>query len=132
MKIKVTTIYAAQILKYIISKGNKLSTASEIVGETGITYQYCMKVMNEMKRAGLLESEQGCKGGYRLKKNPEGITVYDVINIFESENIRMIEGKEFLKNDPFKVYMDEFFANETERLKETSLVKIYQGHAMGK
>ena len=66
MKIKITTVYAAQILGHMLLKGNKLTTASKIVEKTGITYQYCIKVMNEMKRAGLLESEQGCKGGYRL------------------------------------------------------------------
>lgn len=132
MKIKITTIYAAQILGYMLSKENGLTTANEIVEKTEISYQYCMKIMNEMKRAGLLESEQGRNGGYRLKKSAESITVYDVMKIFEAENICIMEEKKLLNSDPFKIYMEEFFAGEMKHLKKAPLIEIYHGQAMSK
>lgn len=71
---KVTTIYAAQILGYLTAKEEPLATAKEIVAQVGVTYQYCMKILNEMRHAGLaglLVSEQGCRGGFRLGKAAE-------------------------------------------------------------
>ena len=75
---KITTIYAAKILGYITQR-DRLVTAGEIVEHVGISYQYALKIMNEMKRAGLLESEQGCRGGYRLGNEKEDVSAYDVV-----------------------------------------------------
>lgn len=132
MRIRVTTIYAAQILGYMATTENRLVTVKELVAQIGITYQYCLKVMNELKKAGLLESEQGCKGGFYLKTEPESITVDDVMEVFEESAPGYVEKKEAVKKDPFKMYMDKLYLQEKERMKHTALVDIYRVNAAEK
>lgn len=121
---KITTIYAARILGYITMKGNTLTTAGEIVENVDISYQYCLKVMNEMKRAGILVSEQGCKGGYRMKKRPEDVSIYEILNLFEYNHSNG-NGREELESDPFNRFMKQIYEEAAKNLKQFTIMDIY-------
>lgn len=51
MTINTTVIYAIRILGYMCEKKNCLVKAKELVKETGISEQYCFKVMNIIRHA---------------------------------------------------------------------------------
>ncbi|MBC5649016.1 RrF2 family transcriptional regulator [Christensenella tenuis] len=121
---KITTIYAARILGYITMKGNALTTAGEIVENVDISYQYCLKVMNEMKRAGILVSEQGCKGGYRMKKRPEDVSVYEILDLFEYNHSNENDREE-LKRDPFSRFMKQIYEEAAKNLKRFTIADVY-------
>lgn len=123
---KITTIYAAKILGYITQNGNSLTTAGEIVENVGISYQYCLKVMNEMKRAGILVSEQGCKGGYRLKATQEDVSLYDVLELFEyNRSADREKEREELAKDPFNQFMKHIHEKEAEDLRHFTIRDVY-------
>ena len=123
---KITTIYAAKILGYITQNGNSLTTAGEIVENVGISYQYCLKVMNEMKHAGILVSEQGCKGGYRLKTKPEDVSLYDILDLFEySRSAEKEKERDGLENDPFNRFMKHIHEKEAEDLRHFTIRDVY-------
>lgn len=86
MTINTTVIYAIRILGYMCEKKNCLVRAKELVKETGISEQYCFKVMNIIRHAGLVESEQGCRGGFRMAQDPCKVSLYDVICVFEKQD----------------------------------------------
>ncbi len=44
-----------------------------------------MKIIRHLKAADLLTSERGPQGGYRIKKSPSEITLYDIVTIMEGE-----------------------------------------------
>ena len=121
---KVTTIYAAQILGYLTAKEEPLATAKEIVAQVGVTYQYCMKILNEMRHAGLLVSEQGCRGGFRLGKAAEKISLYDVVSLFERDYAKL-HGRDFLPDDSFSRVMDYILEIEAEKMKHLTIREIY-------
>jgi Rrf2 family protein len=79
------TNYAIRILTYLCRSNGELITATSMAEELGITYQYLMKVINYLRRAHLVESVQGCNGGYRVAKNPERISLYDIVYAMEGE-----------------------------------------------
>lgn len=83
MKIQVTTDYAIRMVIYMAQRGSQLSAAKEASVQLGITYGYFNKIAAKLRRAGLIDSVQGPRGGYILLKPAEDITLYDVIEIME-------------------------------------------------
>ncbi len=56
----------------------------------GISVVYLEQLFNKMKKAGIVKSARGPKGGYLLAKNPRDFNIYDAVKTLE-------EGKEALK-----------------------------------
>jgi Rrf2 family transcriptional regulator, cysteine metabolism repressor len=44
-----------------------------------LPYRFLGKIISPLKKAGLVESLEGAKGGYRLVKGPEKITIREVL-----------------------------------------------------
>ena len=85
MKFQITTNYAIRILAHLNNSQEELITATSMAEELGITYQYLMKVVNYLRKGKIVESVQGCNGGYRIAKNPENISLYDIVYAMEGE-----------------------------------------------
>ncbi len=58
-------------------------TISSIAKEEKISKDYVEQMLMRFRRANLIESIRGIKGGYKLKKEPRDITIKDVINALE-------------------------------------------------
>lgn len=50
-----------------------------------IPMQYLEQLIVKLKKAGIVESIRGAKGGYKLAKNPQEITAWDVIKCLEGD-----------------------------------------------
>ena len=86
MKFQISTDHAVRILQHLYKhRGDGLQTAMDIVNATGISYPFCIKITNQLKAAGLVKSEQGRRGGYRLGRQGHGISFYDVVLAVEGE-----------------------------------------------
>lgn len=58
-------------------KGTALADAQEV------PFQFLEQIMLELKRAGLVRTKRGARGGYWLARGPESISVADVIRAVE-------------------------------------------------
>lgn len=58
---------------------------SSIAARQEISVSYLEQLMSKLKKAGLVESIRGVKGGYRLTKPMEGISVGDVLRALEGD-----------------------------------------------
>ena len=85
MQFQLATDYAIRILSYLHRQNNQLATAVEMSEKLGITYLYFMKIIGKLRHAGLVQSVQGCNGGYRLACNADHISFYDVVRVMEGE-----------------------------------------------
>jgi Rrf2 family protein len=56
------------------------ATAKDISAETGVPPHYLSKILRMLVEAGLLESEKGHHGGFRLNRPAVRITVADVLD----------------------------------------------------
>ncbi len=82
MNITRETDYALRVV-YLLSKakdGEKIS-ASQISKIEKIPSQFLLKILRKLRQGGLIKSYMGVKGGYTLKKDPEDISLKDVIEI---------------------------------------------------
>ncbi|MDR0570253.1 MAG: Rrf2 family transcriptional regulator [Clostridiales Family XIII bacterium] len=85
MQLQITTDYAIRIVSYLAQHKDQLVTARSMASELGITYQYSMKVINQLKKGSLIDSVQGCNGGYKLTDSAARATFYDLICLMEGE-----------------------------------------------
>ncbi len=97
MQLHITTDYAIRIISYLYLNKGQLSTAKSMAEQLGITYKYFMKVINQLREAGVVQSIQGCNGGYLLTPTGEEMTLYDIICIMQGEIVlnRCLECDEF-------------------------------------
>ena len=58
--------------------------------EEKISKDYVEQILNRLKRAGLIESIRGLKGGYILKRRPKDITIKDIITALEKRAFEIV------------------------------------------
>ena len=66
-----------------LAKERRGSSAKEIADAYRIPLPLLSKVLQKLARTGLLVSEQGTNGGYRLARDPHEITALDVIRVMD-------------------------------------------------
>ncbi len=59
------------------------TSSSEIAKTFGISRNHLSKVMQQLVKAGLLESDRGPAGGFRLAKSPDRISLLDIYRVTE-------------------------------------------------
>jgi Rrf2 family protein len=64
---------------------DRLLSTSEISRNEDLPLAYLEQLVGELRRAGLVEGTRGVRGGYRLARPPEAITVGDVYRVLEGE-----------------------------------------------
>ena len=80
MKITAKSRYAFRILLDIAAHGGeKPRTIKEISASQGISEKFISRIAVPLRRAGLLATERGVKGGLHLAKLPAKITLLDVV-----------------------------------------------------
>ena len=130
MQLKISTDYAIRIVLYTaITK--KITTSKELSDTLGIPQSIVFKIGKKLNDNGIISITTGVQGGFLLKKQPEDISLFDIINTFESTtkiNHCLEEDKycsRFATEDcPVrKVYckMQQRFEND---LKNTSIKKL--------
>jgi FeS assembly SUF system regulator len=83
MKLGKLTDYATVIMTALAEAPETLRPVSELAQATRIAEPTVSKVMKALARAGLVQSERGAHGGYRLSRSPERISVADVVRALE-------------------------------------------------
>lgn len=76
-----TARYALRALDYLAGNGSgNYKLVRDISAELDIPQQYLSKILHSLAREGLLESQRGRTGGFRLKRPAAEITLYEVID----------------------------------------------------
>ena len=83
MKLTSTTDYAIRIVCYLAVQSQMIST-SELSQKLSVPYSYIPKITKKLKQAGIIKACEGIKGGYQIAKQPENISLRDVISCTES------------------------------------------------
>jgi len=75
--------------------------AKHIARREDIPLRYLEQIFQDLKRAGLVESKRGPRGGYTLKREPETINLSDIVVALQGpiENI-FIDESEAIEADP--------------------------------
>lgn len=78
-----TVEYALRALVFLAAFPISPMTTEKIFEHTMIPLSYLRKLMQQLKRAGLVDSQKGKKGGFILAKEPQSITVLDIVNAID-------------------------------------------------
>ncbi len=79
MYISAKVDYAVRALCTLADADERPVTAEALATAQGLPPKFLESILNDMRRAGLLTSQRGAEGGYRLSRPADDITVADVI-----------------------------------------------------
>ena len=82
MQLTSTTDYAIRIVCYLAAQRQMIST-SELSQELSVPSSYIPKITKKLKQAGIIKAYEGTNGGYMLAKQPENISLMDIISCVE-------------------------------------------------
>jgi Rrf2 family protein len=77
--------YGLIALQQLARSGNVL-TAREIADENDISFDLLAKIMQDLKRDGMIYSHQGVRGGYALMLAPQQISITRVVDALEESS----------------------------------------------
>lgn len=79
-----TSQYALRAIVYLADQPvERRVRASDVAEDLGVPANYLSKILHTLARNGLLRSERGPGGGFRLARSPHEVTVADAIEPFE-------------------------------------------------
>lgn len=78
--------YALRALTYLASAGpGRVVMAKDIAADTGIPPHYLAKILQELARAGVLDSLKGPSGGFRLEERESKMSLFAAIRAMSPE-----------------------------------------------
>ncbi len=91
------TEYAILALQYLSCCKDYKASAREIAQFLNISFEFLSKTMQQLMKQGIILSQKGLNGGYKLALKPDELTVADVIQALdEKTNIVDCADKKFL------------------------------------
>jgi Rrf2 family cysteine metabolism transcriptional repressor len=79
------TDYATRALLALALDGGGSMKLEELAHRTGAPQSVLEQVMPVLRSAGIVRSERGPSGGYRLNKPPEEITLERIVRLFQGQ-----------------------------------------------
>ena len=139
MQISRKALYAIRALICIASsKGEKLSTITEIAEKEGIPREYMAKILKELAEKGLLISYRGVNGGYKLKKPLEEISFLDILEVVQGKFDKTEDGSDIArlyKGAAYDFWRDLHDIVKTKladmRLNKIDFDRFYYSEAVG-
>lgn len=83
IKIGRLTDYGIVLMTHMASHAGAAHNAAEVAAETHLPVPTVSKLLQELARGGLLESQRGARGGYVLARNAREISVAEIITTLE-------------------------------------------------
>lgn len=75
-----TVEYALRAVAFLASKLPEAQTTSQIALATKVPKSYLSKVLQALVHAGIVHSKRGIGGGMTLARNPETLSILEVVN----------------------------------------------------
>ena len=82
MHITLESDYAVRIVHCLATTRERLD-AKRIAEETGVTLRFSLKILRKLVACGIVKSYKGTKGGYELAREPQDISLAEVIETVE-------------------------------------------------
>lgn len=94
MKLTRASHYALQAVAYMAARPAEIPTASHIIAkERGISEKFLLKVLKPLVAARVLRSIKGPRGGYRLARPANEISMLDVVEAIEGPIRGVVPGE---------------------------------------
>jgi len=122
---------ALHTLSHMAGEPERMRTSSDIADHAGTNPVVVRRVLGRLREAGLLTSEKGHAGGWRLARAPESITLADVYLALDESLITTDAGEdahdcsiEHALHRRVSAVMKEIEQSLIERLGETTISDV--------
>lgn len=124
---------ALHTLSHMANDPDRMRTSADIADHAGTNPVVVRRVLGKLREAGLLSSEKGHAGGWRLARTPASITLADIYLALDE---RLVSGNA-TEDDPahcrveaglqarVSEVLDDIEASLVERLRETTIVDVH-------
>ncbi|MFQ9924448.1 MAG: RrF2 family transcriptional regulator [Beduini sp.] len=85
MRLSTKVRYGLRSLIALAQEKGELLSISVIASEQELSQNYLENIFAELKKAGIIESVKGAKGGYRLIVDPNEISIVDIMEMLDHE-----------------------------------------------
>ena len=89
MGLTTQTDYALRTLMYLSARSGR-ATIGDVAGLFGISTHHVAKVVNQLSRYGYIRSVRGIGGGIELAREPEEVSLGEVVERFEG-NLHLLD-----------------------------------------
>lgn len=80
MAVSQTAEYALRAVVWLAQNPGSPQTTQQLADGTQVSVSYLPKVLQPLGRVGILTSQRGINGGYTLDRDPESLTLLEVVN----------------------------------------------------
>lgn len=122
---------ALHTLGHMAIDPDRLQTSADIAAHAGTNPVVVRRVLGRLREAGLLTSEKGHAGGWRLARRPEDITLADVYLALDESLIAPVSDKdapgcsvEHALHHKVSMMMEEIERTLIDRLATTSIADV--------
>ena len=78
-----TSRYALNILGFLVRSNGSRSRSADIAQSTGIPANYLSKILNQLRKQGIVEAEKGWGGGFQLRQDALDRPIEEILVIFD-------------------------------------------------
>ena len=82
MNITLESDYAVRIVYRLAQAGQRID-AKRIAEKTCVTLRFALKILRKLAETGIVKSYKGTQGGYELAKEPQDISLREVLEAIE-------------------------------------------------
>lgn len=112
MRISAKVDYAVRALVGLAASDDPL-TGEALASQQDIPFHFLENILKDLRRAGIVASQRGAVGGYRMKADPSTVTVADVIRAVEGPlaDVRGLAPEDLTYAGPVQPLRDVWIAN---------------------
>lgn len=100
-------------------EGDSVMQIKEIATNANIPQNYLEQLLGKLRRAGIVKSIRGAKGGYKLSRDPKEIKVLDILIALE-DDLKIVDAK---IDHPI---LNLFFKDSQESVKDIFNISIME------
>lgn len=92
MKISFRLEYACRVLTSLANHYGRprLARIEDLAKDESVPANYLVRILNDLREAGVLESKRGTHGGYMLARRPEDISLRDIAAAIEPDMVSSV------------------------------------------
>ncbi len=96
MKLSVKVDYACRVLAQLARSygSDQLAHIEDLAKSEAVPANYLVQILSELRNGGLILSKRGKQGGYALAREPESVTLYDIVSLIEGDVLELSESGE--------------------------------------
>ena len=123
LKFNKSTIIGLYAMMELAREPGETLTAGDIAERFHASRHHLVKVLQQLARAGLIESERGATGGHRLAQDPKDVTLAQIVEVFEgprqSDGLCLLMDPEAQADSPMHCGLHPVFHELAEMISYT-------------